>query len=188
MEEDGSRRPSLWQRVIGPDYVEHAFRWAHEADPSAVLIYNDFNAEDLGKKAGAVYNLLRDLKAKGVPVHGAGFQMHVTVGQLPSGKDFRANLQRLADLGLQLHVTELDVRMPLPANEENLAQQAKDYGWIFQTAAAFPQLKSFSLWGFTDRHSWIPHEFKGYGAGLLWDENDKPKPAHAALLDALRQK
>lgn len=188
VEEDGSLRPSLWQRIIGPDYIEFAFRWAHDADPGATLLYNDYNAEDLGKKSNAVYNMLRDLKQKGVPVHGVGFQMHLTVGMLPSKEDLRANLQRLADLDLELHVTELDIRMPLPATAENLAQQAKDYSRIFKSAAAFPQLKSFSMWGFTDRHSWIPHEFKGYGAALPWDENDQPKPAHAAFLQALQGK
>lgn len=188
MDEDGSRRPSFWQRVIGPDYIEKAFGWAHEADPIAILIYNDYNAEDLGVKSNAVYEMLRDLKAQGVPVHGVGFQMHVTVGQLPTVKDFQANLKRLAGLGLELHVTELDVRMPLPATPESLSQQAQDCRKIFEAAIAFPQLRSFSLWGFTDRHSWIPQEFKGYGAGLIWDEQDQPKPAQAALLEALRGK
>ncbi|SKB08942.1 endo-1,4-beta-xylanase [Prosthecobacter debontii] len=186
LNDDGSRRPSFWQRGIGPDYIEKAFRWAHEADPTAILIYNDYNAEDLGVKSNAVYEMLRDLKAQGVPVHGVGFQMHVTVRQLPNVKDFQANLKRLADLGLELHVTELDVRIPLPATPESLSQQAKDYQKIFDAAMAFPQLRSFSLWGFTDRHSWIPHEFKGYGAGLIWDEHDQPKPAFSALQEALK--
>ncbi|MEN3944190.1 endo-1,4-beta-xylanase [Prosthecobacter sp. SYSU 5D2] len=188
LEEDGSPRASLWQRIIGPDYIELAFRWAHEADPDAILIYNDYNAEDMGKKSNAVYSMLRDLKQKGVPVHGVGLQMHVTVGMLPAEKDFRNNLQRLADLDLQLHVTELDVRMALPATAETLAQQAKDYSRIFKGAAAFRQLKSFSLWGFTDRHSWIPQEFVGYGAALLWDEKDQAKPAHDAFLRAMQGK
>ncbi|HYF35592.1 MAG TPA: endo-1,4-beta-xylanase, partial [Prosthecobacter sp.] len=99
IDEDGGRRQSLWQRVIGDDYIELAFRWAHEADPKAVLLYNDFNGEGLGRKSDAIYELLRDLKNRGVPIHGVGLQMHMTVGKIPPQKEFRANLQRLADLG-----------------------------------------------------------------------------------------
>ncbi len=117
-EDDGRRRESPWQRVLGGDYLEHAFRWAHEADPAAVLIYNDYNGEGLGKKSDAIYELLRELKGRGVPVHGVALQMHMTVGQLPPASELRANLRRLAELGLELHITEADVRMPLPATPE----------------------------------------------------------------------
>jgi endo-1,4-beta-xylanase len=185
-EDDGTRRQSLWQRVIGPEYIEHAFRCAHEADPAAVLLYNDYNGEGLGKKSDAIYELLRELKARGVPVHGVGLQMHMTVGQIPPAREFRANLRRLADLGLELHITEADVRLPLPATPEVLAEQAKNYHQLLQIALEFPQLRSWTIWGFTDRHSWIPRTFKGYGAALPWDENYQPKPARAALLKALR--
>lgn len=186
-EDDGTRRQSVWQRVIGPDYIELAFRQAHEADPSAILLYNDFNGEGLGKKSDAIHELLRDLRSRGVPVHGVGLQMHMTVGQLPPAKDFRANLQRLADLGLELHVTEADVRMPMPATLEALAEQAKNYHQLLTISLEFPRFRSWTIWGFSDRHSWVPRTFKGYGAALPWDEDYKAKPARNALLNALHE-
>jgi len=185
-EDDGSRRQSIWQRVIGSEYIEQAFRWAHEMDPTAVLLYNDYNGEGLGKKSDAIYELLRDLKSRGVPVHGVGLQMHITVGKLPSSQELRANLRRLADLGLELHVTEADLRMPMPATAETLAEQAKNYHQLLTIALEFPQLRSWTIWGFSDRHSWVPRTFKGYGAALPWDENYEAKPALDALRDALR--
>ncbi|HRK16838.1 MAG TPA: endo-1,4-beta-xylanase [Prosthecobacter sp.] len=185
-EDDGTLRQSVWQRIIGPEYIEHAFRWAHEIDPEAVLLYNDYSGEDLGKKSDAIYELLRDLKIRGVPVHGVGLQMHITLGKLPSPKDLEANLRRLADLGLELHVTEADVRMPVPATAEALAEQAKNYHQLLRIALEFPQLRSWTIWGFSDRHSWVPRTFKGYGAALPWDENYEAKPARDALRNAHR--
>lgn len=185
-EDDGSRRQSVWQRVIGPDYIEMAFRWAHESDPAAVLLYNDYNGEGLGRKSDAIYQLLRDLKGRGVPVHGVGLQMHITVGQLPPSQELRANLRRLADLGLELHVTEADLRLPLPATAESLAEQARNYQELLGVALEFSQLHSWTLWGFSDRHSWVPRTFHGYGAALPWDEHYEAKPALEALRKALR--
>lgn len=184
-EDDATRRQSVWQRIIGPEYIEYAFRWAHEIDPEAVLLYNDYNGEGLGKKSDAIYELLRDLKSREVPVHGVGLQMHITVGKLPSSKELRANLRRLADLGLELHVTEADVRIPMPATAEALAEQVKNYHQLLRIALEFPQLRSWTIWGFSDRHSWEPRTFKGYGAALPWDENYEAKPARNALRNAL---
>lgn len=186
IEDDGRRRQSLWQRVIGPDYIEQAFRWAHEADPAALLLYNDFNGEGLGTKSDAIFELLRDLRARGVPVHGVGLQMHMTLGKLPPEREFRANLQRLADLGLELHVTEADVRIPMPAAPGALAEQARNYQRLLETALQSPRLRSWTCWGFSDRHSWVPAAFPGFGAALPWDENYRAKPALSALRRALR--
>lgn len=186
VEADGSLRDTIWLRVIGSDYIEHAFRWAHEADPDAVLIYNDYNAEDMGTKSDGVYELLRDLIERGVPVHGVGLQMHLTAGATPTADDLRDNLGRLAALGLELHVTEADVRIRMPATPQRLELQAANYRAMLEVALEQPQLRSWTLWGFTDRHSWIPRQFRGYGAGLPWDEDYQPKPARAALVAALR--
>ncbi len=185
-EDDGSRRQSLWQKVIGPDYIEQTFRMAHAIDPVAVLLYNDYNGEGLGKKSDAIYAMLRDFKTRGVPVHGVGLQMHMTVGKIPPAQDFRANLQRLAGLGLELHVTEADVRIPLPATEADFAEQARNYRQLLTIALEFPAFRSWTLWGCSDRHSWVPHTFKGFGAALPWDEHYQAKPAREALGDALR--
>ena len=185
VDDDGSLRPNLWLRIIGPDYIEKAFRWAHEADPAAILLYNDYGGEGLGRKSDAIYGLLRDLRSRGVPVQGVGLQAHLIVGQLPPGDEVRANLKRLAALGLELHITELDIRIHLPVTPVLLEKQANNYRDLLKLFLEFPQARSWTTWGVSDRHSWIPAEFKGCGAALLWDENYRPKPARAALLDVL---
>ena len=87
---------------------------------------------------------------------------------------------------MELHVTEADVRMPMPATAEALAEQAKNYDQLLRIALEFPQLRSWTIWGFSDRHSWVHRTFKGYGAALPWDENYEAKPARDALRNALR--
>jgi len=121
VEEDGSLRDTVWLQGIGPEYLDLAFRWAHEADPEALLFYNDYGAEGLGSKSDAVYNLVKGLLERGVPIHGVGLQMHVSLEEPPNPQDVAANIKRLNDLGLEVHITEMDVRIREPATEEKLA-------------------------------------------------------------------
>src|SRR5581483_10991509 len=117
--------------------------------------------------------LLSDLLGAGVPVHGIGFQCHLAIDGLDIARDrasFARNLQRFAALGLELYVTEMDVRLPLPATAACLAQ---------------PAFRGFQTWGFTDKYSWIPHRFLGQGAALPLDEHYRPKPAYDALRECL---
>jgi len=81
--DDGTLRDTVWLRNIGPEYIELAFRWAHEADPQALLFYNDYGAEDIGVKSNAVYNLVKRLLEKDVPIHGVGL-MHVSLENPPT--------------------------------------------------------------------------------------------------------
>ena len=112
---------------IGDDYIEMAFRWANEADPGAKLFYNDFNAEGLLPKSNAVYRLVQSLLAKGTPIHGVGLQMHINQQFSPLPQNVVGNMQRLAALGLQIHVSEMDVRLGAPPSPEALAMQAQVY-------------------------------------------------------------
>ena len=180
----GLRAESFWHKTIGPDYVELAFRFARAADPRARLYYNDFDAEGLNPKSDRVYELLRDLKRRGVPVDGVGWQMHVQSG-FRTTADHRENARRLAALGLELSVTELDVRVPLPATPEALAAQAETYGDVTSFCLDTPGVRALVTWGFTDAHSWVPGFFKGTGAALPFDERLRPKPAYAAIARAL---
>ena len=75
--DDGTLRDTLWLRVLGPEYIADSFRWAHEADPKAVLFYNDYNIEGVNAKSDAVYDLVRTLRRQGVPVEGVGLQGHL---------------------------------------------------------------------------------------------------------------
>lgn len=184
--EDGHSRDTFWSRGIGPDYLALAFRWAHEADPQAHLRYNDYGGEGAGAKADGIYRLVADLRRQGVPIHGVGLQMHVSPDDTPPTKDLRANLQRLAALGLATHISEMDVMLPVPASRANLKKQAALYRDTLKVCLAQPQCLSFSTWGTTDRYSWIPEYFPGKGAALLFGEDGQPKPAYDSVRKVLR--
>src|SRR5207302_7761217 len=96
IDDSGNLRNTIWLQVIGPDYIDMAFRWAHEADPAAKLLYNDYSAEGLGRKSDAVYTLVRSLLQEGVPIQGVGLQSHFTLSSPPKIDDISANMSRLA--------------------------------------------------------------------------------------------
>jgi len=190
-------RDSIWYNrpgigLTGPGYVDQAFRWAHAADPDALLFYNDYDVEDgnHNPKSDGMYNLVKGMLARGVPIHGIGLQFHITTkprGASPDG--LGANIARFAALGLQVHITELDVRVPVDAGgnatPSDLAAQAQRYHDIVSVCLKYPGCTAVQTWGFTDKHSWIPQFYKGYGAALPFDKDFKPKPAYASMLRAL---
>lgn len=178
------RADSFWYRALGPEYVELAFRLAREADPAAKLYYNDYSAEGMSRKSDGVYKLLRDLKSRGVPVDGVGWQMHELNG-FRVGPEHRENARRLIALGLELSITEMDVRMKLPASEDDRARQAEGYAGAAEFCLAEPGCKALVLWGFADKYSWVPGEFPGWGDALVYDRDLRPKPAYFALRRAL---
>ncbi|MGW2032385.1 endo-1,4-beta-xylanase [Streptomyces sp. NPDC001811] len=182
--EDGTLRDTIWLRELGPGYIADAFRWAHQADPHALLFYNDYNTEWTGPKSDAVYDLLSRLRAEGVPVDGVGFQGHLGIQYgLPTG--VAANFARFDKLGLATAVTEADVRMPLPADPDKLATQAEGYRLLLDACLRARHCVSFTVWGFTDTYSWVPGTFPGEGAANLYDEEYRPKPAYRALQSRL---
>lgn len=181
LNEDGTMRQTIWLNRLGPGYIADAFRWAHQADPSAKLYYNDFNLESIGPKSDAALAMVASLRAQGVPISGVGFQGHLDI-QFPFPGDLAANMRRFTDLGLEVSITEADARMTLPADPDKLAQQAQFYQRMFAACRQVPRCVDFTVWGFTDRHSWVPGTFSGEGAADLFDENLTPKPAYNALL------
>lgn len=180
---------NFWMKGIGPDYIELAFRWAHATDPNALLFYNDSFAEGMGEKSNGIYAMVADLLERGVPIHGVGLEMHVGVDYwLPPYSEISANIHRLSDLGLQVHITELDVRLPTPITKEYLEQQATIYGGMLSVCLEQPACTAFGMWGFTDAHSWIPYIYPEWTAPLIFDEVYKPKPAYWALIETLESK
>lgn len=182
-EENGSRRQSIFQTRLGDSYIADAFRWARAADPRAKLYLNDYNVEGVNAKSNAMYNLVRSFKQQGVPIDGVGLQAHLVLGQVPS--TMRQNIARFAALGVDVAITELDVRMPLPATSAKLAQQARDYSAVVSACLAVARCVGITVWSFTDRYSWIPSTFPGTGAALPWDANYNRKPAYDAIAAAL---
>nr|CDG66213.1 endo-beta-1,4-xylanase [Cellulosimicrobium cellulans] len=182
-EDDGSRRQSVFQQRLGDGYIEDAFRAARAADPDADLCINDYSTDGINAKSTAIYDLVADFKARGVPIDCVGFQAHLIVGQVPS--TLTQNLRRFADLGVDVRITELDIRMKTPADAQKPAQQASDYAKVFQPCLDVDRCTGVTLWGITERYSWIPGVFPGQGAALVWDDAYAPKPAYAAIAEVL---
>ncbi|MHA5052750.1 endo-1,4-beta-xylanase [Streptomyces sp. SD15] len=181
--EDGTYRSTLWYNGLGADYIAQALTSARAADPSAKLYINDYNVEGVNAKSTALYNLVKSLKERGVPIDGVGLQAHLILGQVPS--TLQQNIQRFADLGVDVAITELDIRMQLPATDAKLTQQAADYKVVLDACVAVTRCTGVTVWGFTDSDSWIPDVFPGYGAATPYDENYLPKPAYYAIATSL---
>jgi endo-1,4-beta-xylanase len=182
--DDGTWRDTIWLRNLGQGYVADAFRWAHQADPKATLFLNDYNNEGVNAKSDAYYALVKQLRAAGVPVQGYGVQGHLAVQYGVPG-DTLTNLRRFEALGLKTAFTEVDVRMPLPADPIKVQAQAQGFTALLQACLLARRCVSYTLWGFTDRYSWVPGVFDGEGSATPLDENLTPKPAYAALRDTL---
>ncbi|CAL9295396.1 endo-1,4-beta-xylanase [Streptomyces sp. SudanB66_2053] len=180
---------NIWIRELGPGIVADAFRWAHKADPKAKLFFNDFNVEGVNAKSDAYYALVKDLRAQRVPVHGFSVQGHLSTRYGFPG-DLADNLRRFDALGLETAVTELDVRMdvpegslPTPAQEK---QQAEYYQRMLEGCLAVDGCNSFTIWGFTDKYSWVPVFFQGEGFATVMTDDFDRKPAYYALRDTLK--
>ncbi len=191
---NGGLRSTLWYdtpgigyAANGNQYLREAFLRARTADPDAVLVYNDYSIEEDNTKSDAVYTMLSSFVGAGVPVQGVGFQSHFSGA--PSGTSVRANFQRFQDLGLDLHVTELDIRLPVDGNgiasAADLAGQGDSYFGFLGTALGYSRLKVFQTWGVYDGASWIPGFYPGFGQALPFDFNLDRKPAYWGMWNAL---
>ena len=198
-DDSANLRDSIWydQPGIGQSgtgYIEQAFRWAHAADPNALLFYNDYNIEGPGAKFDAVFAMVKDFVNRGVPINGVGFEMHLTNQgypySYPSPAGLAQNMQALAALGIQVHITEMDVRVPVPssglATPAELLQQSQIYQNILTVCLQQPNCTAFQVWGVSYNDSWIPSVFAGYGAALPFDFNYQPTLAFNALMTALQ--
>ncbi|WP_107081824.1 endo-1,4-beta-xylanase [Streptomyces sp. SBT349] len=170
-EENGTRRQSVFQQRLGDGYIAEAFRMADAADPDAQLCYNDYNIESVNAKSNAVYDLVRGLKAEGVPIDCVGFQSHFNSGN-PMPGNFHENLQRFADLGVDVQITELDIA-------GSGSSQAEQYQGVVQACLAVSRCTGITVWGVTDKYSWRPND-----TPLLFDGSYQKKPAYDAVIAA----
>ncbi len=168
----GARRSSPFQDKLGDGFIEEAFRTARAADPAAKLCYNDYNTDGVNAKSNAVYNMVRDFKARGVPIDCVGFQSHFNSAS-PVPGDYQANLKRFADLGVDVQITELDI-------EGSGTAQANSYSNVVKACLAVSRCTGITVWGVTDKYSW-----RASGTPLLFDGNYNKKPAYNAVLTAL---
>uniref|UniRef100_A0A8H7Y1Z0 Beta-xylanase n=1 Tax=Psilocybe cubensis TaxID=181762 RepID=A0A8H7Y1Z0_PSICU len=166
--DDGTFRQSVFFNTTGLSYIKAALRTARKADPKAKLYINDFNIEGTGAKSTTMINLVKELKSEGVPIDGIGVQSHLIVGEVPT--TMQENLQAFADLGVEVAITELDIRMTLPETPELLEQQTKDYEFVISACKAVKGCVGVTLWDWTDKFSWVPGAFAGQGGACPWDE------------------
>ncbi len=185
---DGWRK-SPWYDALGPDYVTLAFQFAHEADPGALLFYNDYETQNPAKRA-LVLALIRSLQAKAVAIHGVGHQVHYQLSR-PDPSELAVTFEEVARLGLRNQVTELDVSLcdrwgdaVPPVTSELLARQARRYAQLFHLFRQNrDKVEAVLLWGVNDETSWLrppdgPLLFRGF----------QPKPAFWAVLAEARRR
>jgi endo-1,4-beta-xylanase len=196
LDENGAGRDSLWYNQPGiglsgrgTAYIEQTFRWAHRADPHALLFYNEAEGEGLNRKSDAIYAMVKDFKHRGVPIHGVGLQMHIPTLDVDMPA-IAANIARLTALGVQVHITELDVSLPVDSDgrsrPEDLTRQAAVYRGIVRACLNSPGCTTIQTWGFTDKYSWIgSHSHGARGQALPFDRGYQPKSAYDAILQEL---
>lgn len=184
--DDGELRESIWLERIGPDYIELAYQFAHEADPDALLFYNDYGAEEPNAKSDAIYEMAADFRARGVPLDGVGFQMHLSLLGRRNPRRVAENMARFDELGLKVYVSEMDVRTTraIGTQQQRLDVQAKLYSDMFGVCVAAPNCDMFVVWGVADHHSYLYREDPN-DMPLLFDRSYEPKPAYYALIEVL---
>lgn len=195
----GAFQSNIWSDTIGaPDYFYLAYETAYNVraanNLSVKLYYNDYNIESAGNKSSAAQQLVKDLQARGTPLDGVGLESHFIVGETPSQSAQASNMAAFTSLGIDVAVTELDVRLTLPATDATETQQVADY---YSTVAACVETENcigITVWDFDDTYSWIPSSFAGQGYGDLFLQPggaDTPlvrKAAYDGCLEALEGK
>ncbi len=187
-EDTGVPRNSIWRQKLGSDYVARCFQYANQADPDALLFYNDYGNEYSSAKRTAITNLINSLKARGIPIHGIGMQFHMTYTQTDA--NISAAIAAAAATGLKVHISELDIRLNTAASQSLTfssalaSQQAARYAYVVKTYNSIPAAQKFGIttWNVTDGDSWIPAWQNAPDWPLPFDASYLRKPAYAAMI------
>lgn len=189
-EENGSFRESIWFQNIGQDYIKLAFQFAHEANPDALLFYNDFNVAQRSRKCKAIAAHLSELKEEGVPVHGMGMQLHI-FNSIPSENAIRTAVDAFVEKGFLVHFSEVDISMNLNGDMKlshgKLQKQGNRMKALVDIFQEIPPAQQFGItvWGVSDRDSWIPSFFGREDYPLLYDGDYVPKPMYCGFKQGL---
>lgn len=180
-------RSSKWQQILGTEFIEKAFEFAHQADPNALLFYNDYN-ESFPEKREKIYKLVKSLLEKGVPIHGIGLQAHWNLAR-PHLDEIRAAVEKYASLGLQLQITEIDVSVfdwedkrtdLLHPTASMIDLQNERYEQLFSLFREYRDvISSVTFWGAADDYTWL-NDFPVKGRRnwpFVFNEYHEPKPA-----------
>jgi endo-1,4-beta-xylanase len=188
-------RKTPWLELVGDDYIDLAYKTARQADPKALLTYNDYDIEypDQEKKRDAVLAMVRRMKATGVPIDAVGVQSHLKADLAPPGKELQVFVREMAKMNLQVFVTELDVadrKVPGTVRERD-AVVAKVYRDYLTMMLAEPNVKAVLTWGISDRYTWLNEEKEDKRVDgqqlrpLPFDQNLQPTAAFYAERDAI---
>lgn len=176
-EDSGALRSDVWTQVFGDTtFLDVAYKAARQADPGAKLCLNDYNLDYSGSKLTNFVALVKTLIGRGVPIDCVGTQSHLVVGNgaIPS---YANTLTQLASTGLEVQITELDIRLTTPGSTATRAQQATDYTTVTKACMQQSACAGITVWGVSDANSWIPGVFSGQGEALIWDSNYNKKTA-----------
>jgi endo-1,4-beta-xylanase len=180
--DNGQMRNSIFYQYLGAGFIDDAFNAAHAADPAARLYYNEYGAEGLGTKSDLVYSMVHGMMSRGIPINGVGLQMHTGPADAsPTAADVASNMQRLAALGLEVLISEMDVQICT----SDLVTQSTRYHDIVADCVAQPACTAVTVWGVPDKYSWRNGQSCATPRPLLFDDSYLPKPAHAGVMDAL---
>lgn len=192
---DGDK--SIWADNSDDDsLIIKAFQYAHAADPDAKLFVNDNNSYGSdpdplmvywnGLQADVLYDYVKKWKEAGVPIHGVGMQLHLAEDAPPDFAMIENDIIRYGRLGLEVHFTEIDIRIENPATAEKLQHQAELYNRLAKLAEKYPEIvTAFVTWGVSDKYSWIPSYYGTYGSALLFDDLYNPKPSYELISETL---
>lgn len=180
-------RNSIWYRICGEEFVVKAFQFAHEADPNALLFYNDYNETNPVKRA-KIIKLVKSLKDAGVPIHGVGLQAHWSIHDLTEGQ-VDSTLSQFGQLGVKVQITELDIKVQPAGNRrdsvvgytvEREAKQVEQYEMVFRLFRKYRDvISSVTFWNVSDKYSWLDRRGGGGKAyPLLFDTTYQPKKAY----------
>ena len=179
---NGQLRTNLWYPAI-PNYIDLAFQYAAEADSNVKLFYNDWGGEGMNNKSDAIYNYIQGMKSRGIKIDGIGLESHFYYNVYPPPAQVVQNMNRLGELGLEVHVTEMDVGIGVNQeyNLTRLAVQANIFGGMLQACLTVgPRVcKNFEMWGFTSEHSWVSD------SANVFHHNYQPKPSFWKLAQTL---
>lgn len=189
--DDGTLRNSIWVQKLGADYIARCFQYANQADPDALLFYNDYGNEYSSAKRTAIFNLITNFKSRGIPIHGIGMQFHMTYTQ--SDANISAAISSAVSTGLKVHISELDIRVnndkTFTVFTSTLAsQQAAKYKFVVQSYNTIPASQKYGIttWNVGDADSWIPAWLGAPDWPLPFDGNYLRKPAYRAIIEGAK--
>jgi endo-1,4-beta-xylanase len=178
-----------WEDHIGDQsYIDQSFIWAHQADPNAKLILNDFDAETANATSDAIYAYMKDALTRGVPIDGIGLQMHIDGTRPPAKDQVISNMKRFAALGLGVYVTEFDVNMHDVQGSSSKRNdiEAGIYYDMMRACIESKVCHSFAYLGITDRETWYNSMGLSDPRPLMFDKSYRPKPAFYSTRAALQ--